>query len=472
MWSHSLFRDTPVPLLVVAPDGRIQIANPAAATLFGRQSLSGSSVSGLVVAGDRRRLDDELARWWALAGGGSSTSAEFTLLCAEGERPGRLQGSHGVGERGPVLFLGVDVPNGERDAGLRDGLTGVDTRPRLLAMLAEHASPEAVGCVLLVDLDDFEELNTSLGVAIGDEVLVEVARRLVEAIPADAAVARWDGDAFLVLAPGTPATQAMDLGRAVLLAVSRPMDIGGTRVVTSSIGVAGLAGRDADEVLMRAAWALDLAKSGGGRQVADDGPAPRRFGRRRSDLIREIRVWESSAQSWRSGAERAWVEARTDALTGLPNRRAWDEFVAQWPDRERRAAGVAVAFVDLDEFGMVNKAAGQAGGDLVLKSVAEVIRSGCREGDLVFRHGGEEFVLVLQDTDEAGGRVVAERMRTAVEEASLAHPTRGVCTVTIGVAAAFGTATDLSEVASRANEQEKAAKRAGRNRVFPPDPLA
>lgn len=470
MWSHSMFRDNPVPLLVVDAAGLVVLANPAAQALFARRPLSGAPLADLVDPEAAGSLRAQLADWWDLGAGEAAATEEILLRCANGPRRGHLVASVGVGQSGePVLYVSPHVPVGAVPPEARDELTGTVTRRSIVAMLAGQVSPDAPGCVLLVDLDDFEELNEAHGVATGDEVLVEVARRLEEAIPVGAAVARWDGDAFLVLAPGTPLGHALELARGLLAAVARPMDVAGTRVVTASIGVASLTGQDADDVLTRVRWALSSAKSQGGRQVVVDGPVPRRFGRRRADLISEIRVVESQARSWRSDAERAWQEARTDALTGLPNWLSFEEMVARWPEAERRVGvGVAVLFIDVDEFGQVNKAVGFDHGNLVLKSVAATLQACTRGTDTIHRVGGEEFVVILRDTDLPGGQVVAERMRAAVERATIPHggnPGRPIVTVSVGVAAAPGPVRDVTEVQRRANEAEKRAKRDGRNCV-------
>jgi diguanylate cyclase (GGDEF)-like protein len=187
-----------------------------------------------------------------------------------------------------------------------------------------------------------------------------------------------------------------------------------------------------------------------------------------------MRAMESSIEALRADAEHAHAEARTDALTGLPNLRRFAEDVGLLQDRVRRAGtAAAVLFLDLDEFGLVNRVFGQERGDRTLAAVAAVLSAECRAGDDVYRVGGEEFIVLLPGSDLEGGRQVAERMRGAVEVARIPHGGRSgmpIVTVSIGVAAVSGHAADMSQAITGANEGERRAKEAGRNRVFPPGP--
>ena len=162
-------------------------------------------------------------------------------------------------------------------------------------------------------------------------------------------------------------------------------------------------------------------------------------------------------------------EARTDALTGLRNRLALDELLhAVAGDGDRRVQRAAVAFIDVDHFGNFNHVHGDAAGDDALRTVAHAIRGCAREADLVFRKGGEEFVVVLPDADGDAAAAAAERIRGAVERLALAHeasPDAGVVTVTIGVASGPPGAT-LRQLLEAAAEKAMAAKVGGqRNRV-------
>jgi len=146
-----------------------------------------------------------------------------------------------------------------------------------------------------------------------------------------------------------------------------------------------------------------------------------------------------------------------DELTGTYNRRFLMEALARELARAGRLhGGFSVCVMDIDHFKAVNDTLGHAAGDEVLKQVAAIAGRGLRGVDLFGRHGGEEFLLVLPDTDRAGAQAVAERIRAAV-----AAETR--VTVTIGVAQyARG---DVATVLARADQALYRGKAAGRNQV-------
>jgi len=158
-----------------------------------------------------------------------------------------------------------------------------------------------------------------------------------------------------------------------------------------------------------------------------------------------------------------------DALTGLPNRRALDEFLEREVARSRRhGRPLSVALLDVDRFKAVNDAHGHPCGDAVLRAVAERLAPLVRAEDLCARYGGEEFALVLVEADHAAAVAVAERARAAVG----GHAVRfeGVelaLTVSAGVATTRGDpAATPRGLLHAADGRLYAAKRAGRNRVF------
>jgi diguanylate cyclase (GGDEF)-like protein len=468
-------------MLVLDPTGRIRMANPAAQELVGRRSLTGIWLGDLVPAADRPSLDAFLGALAVLPAGRNETLGPISLEWRGRRRRVQAGGSVG-GDGGGSTFLLVtlhELPTDEEPhmgaSAQADPLTGLGTRPRGVASLQHHVGQEATGCLLVIDLDGFDDLNRAFGSAEGDRILTEVARRLVRAVPPGAEAYRLDGDKFLVISPQTAMADAEALSAVVLAALAQPMQIAGTRVVTASIGVTGLSAMDADEALGRAQHALAVAKRQGGKQIVLDDDEIRTYGRRRDDLDPElvIKELESEIARERAIARRAYAEARTDVLTGLPNLRAFEELAGALQGRSRRdGTPVAAVFVDTDEFGSINKTFNWDHGSRTLTSVAEVLAAECRDGDVVHRYGGEEFVILLPNTDLAGGRAVAERMRAAVEAAAIPHngrPDLRIVTVSIGVAAGSGASVDLDELVEQADHQSQLAKRAGRNRVFPQD---
>ena len=109
-------------------------------------------------------------------------------------------------------------------------------------------------------------------------------------------------------------------------------------------------------------------------------------------------------------------EARIDSLTGLANRRALEEVLAAEISRAQRFAHqLAVVVLDLDRFKEINDSFGHAAGDVMLRAVSQLLSSLARQGDTVARWGGEEFVIVLPETDLAGASRFAERLRRTIE---------------------------------------------------------
>lgn len=153
--------------------------------------------------------------------------------------------------------------------------------------------------------------------------------------------------------------------------------------------------------------------------------------------------------------------ARTDALTGLANRRAWEEQVRRELSRAARTGSpFSVAVLDLDGFKQFNDQRGHGPGDELLREAATLWSLEIREMDLIARHGGDEFGVLLPDTVLGDAAAVAERLRASTP--------RGV-TVSAGVAEWDGTESP-DELFGRADAALYEAKRAGSNRVCPAQP--
>ena len=151
---------------------------------------------------------------------------------------------------------------------------------------------------------------------------------------------------------------------------------------------------------------------------------------------------QAEAAQAQDEAARAQREARTCPMTGLPNYLAYLEEAEELQAEARRTGTpVAVVFLDLDQFGTINKTFSWDQGTRTLAAVADVLESECRGHDRVFRFGGEEFVVLLPGTDRHGAGVVAERLRAAVEAAAIPHgglPELPIVTLSVGVAAGRG----------------------------------
>ncbi len=185
-------------------------------------------------------------------------------------------------------------------------------------------------------------------------------------------------------------------------------------------------------------------------------------------IAQELGIVASGAleTAWAVNAERE--VARTDPLTGLANRRKFDEHFAraiEWTDRHPDTS-MALALVDLDFFKKVNDTFGHEAGDAVLVAVSKALQKDRRALDTVARLGGEELALLLPSTTMEGAHEVAERVRARIEAMEIAT-SAGLIRVTasFGVAIYRSRAGDQGEVFERADQALYAAKRAGRNRV-------
>jgi len=162
----------------------------------------------------------------------------------------------------------------------------------------------------------------------------------------------------------------------------------------------------------------------------------------------------------------------TDALTGLANRRRFDEvWEAEWQRAARLGLPLALALIDVDNFKAYNDHYGHQAGDVCLRQVAGILAAEARRsGEVVARYGGEEFVLVLPGASAAEARTVAERIRAAVEGRGMQHdhsPVAGVVTVSIGVASARVQRAEQAEaLLKEADVALYHAKNQGRNRVM------
>lgn len=161
----------------------------------------------------------------------------------------------------------------------------------------------------------------------------------------------------------------------------------------------------------------------------------------------------------------------SDGLTGLSNRRHFDEYLElEWRRAMREQQQMSLLMIDVDYFKAFNDSFGHLAGDEALRQVAAAIRGSCsRPSDLPARYGGEEFALVLPNTSPGGARLIAEKLRHAVYGLAIAHTAPEAdarLTVSLGIATltpAIG--SQCRQLISAADKGLYLAKNNGRNQV-------
>lgn len=160
-----------------------------------------------------------------------------------------------------------------------------------------------------------------------------------------------------------------------------------------------------------------------------------------------------------------------DALTGLPNRRCFDvQFSTEWARAVREKTPISLLMIDIDKFKVYNDAHGHVQGDLMLKATSELIANNLkRPGDQAVRYGGDEFVVLLPNTDIEGAGIIAENIRSEIEAQIVSGLDDGVRTsITVGIGIASrvpGTSEECSNLLLEADKYLYEAKTVGKNTI-------
>jgi diguanylate cyclase (GGDEF)-like protein len=187
--------------------------------------------------------------------------------------------------------------------------------------------------------------------------------------------------------------------------------------------------------------------------------------------LRDISVRKAVEDKLAEATRQLEALAREDGLTGLPNRRAFDDALStEYRRAQRNKKSLGLIMLDVDWFKSFNDRYGHPAGDDCLRQIGRAIKNTVfRPGDIAARYGGEEFVVLLPDTDEAGAALIGERIRQAVSLLAIPHESSryGVVTIRVGNAS-FGrdTRQRKSEMLLEYATERFSAKGDGRNLVI------
>ncbi len=195
----------------------------------------------------------------------------------------------------------------------------------------------------------------------------------------------------------------------------------------------------------------------------------RQMARNGLELKQMLDDTRNEVDSLRRDLERTRLEATADALTGLLNRRAFDQALAEAKrEADEASATFCVLFVDIDHFKQINDRFGHLIGDKVIRSVATLLSANVKGKDIVARIGGEEFAVLLRETEGANAARVGEILRRTVESARLKRADTGepVGEITVSVGATdYRGNESIDDVMQRADNALYRSKEGGRNRV-------
>jgi len=220
-----------------------------------------------------------------------------------------------------------------------------------------------------------------------------------------------------------------------------------------------------------------------GTELSQEGASPEALRARVAAVLQDTKATSESMNALRSVLEesqreveflreqltRTREEATLDALTGITNRKGFDDALAELTQAALKGAfELSLVMVDIDHFKKLNDTYGHVFGDRVIRGVAQVLKANVKGRDIAARYGGEEFAVLLPETPAKGAYVLAEQVRTQIEKSRIKRLDRdehvaGI-TISMGIAS-YRPNEPLHDFVARADEALYASKQGGRNRV-------
>jgi diguanylate cyclase (GGDEF)-like protein len=367
-----------------------------------------------------------------------------------------------------------------------DPLTGLPNRQtfeREVLRVNDALRPEEAAGLLMIDLDGFKRINDKFGHEAGDRVLRNIGQLIPRNLTAGDLAARFGGDEFVCVLKGRDRRSIRGAAERLLKAVShfgkiQSLADASMPYLTASAGLTYFRPAAAiDELMSEASQACYEAKAAGRDRLEEFATAPDTAespaggpGLQHFENVAQVviqRLISMLTSESRKLLDAAHQQANTCPTTGLGNRRHFDtRLPREMQDATLRGRPLSIALVDIDKFGVINGTYGWPSGDRTLRAFAEVARASVRPSDWVARYAGDEFVVVMPETELESAVQVAERVRRAFAAATIesVDGRRIEATLSAGVAQLPEGALSAEKFVDLASEVLK-SKPGGRNRI-------